>query len=551
MEDKIKVFIAKKVITMNPSRPTATAVAVRGDQIVSVGSLEDLQPWLDVHPHEIDDTFADKIIMPGFIDPHLHPWLGALTLKAELITPDAWDLPTGRIEPTLGKENYLQRMRELEAAIDDPNEPLLVWGYHQLFHGDIDRSDLDAISSTRPIGMWQRSIHEMYLNSAALRALDISAETYAGIEQINYEKGHFAEAGLMGHLVSRIAPFLFGFERFTEGLKLGRQVIHAGGLTVATEMSFGGADPQLEWDGPVAVLNDDDTPFRTYFVADVLARSHRHGFDEALEWVESLSQKNTHRLRFLKSIKLFADGAFYSQLMQMKAGYIDGHHGEWMTPPETFKQLAHRYWNAGYKIHVHTNGDLGLDLVLDTLQELQDERPRFDHRFTIEHFGYANYDQIRKLSRLGGLVSANPYYIHVLGDQYAQLGLGTDRASQITPLASCLNEGVPVALHSDFSMAPAAPLTLAWVAVNRKTVDGNVLGPDERLTLDQALRAITLDAAFILGVEDEIGSIVSGKTANFTVLEADPYEVPLDDLKDIPIWGTVFEGQCYPIEVES
>lgn len=237
--------------------------------------------------------------------------------------------------------------------------------------------------------------------------------------------------------------------------------------------------------------------------------------------------------------------------MQMKAGYIDGHHGEWMTPPETFEQLARRYWNAGYKIHIHTSGDLGLDLVLDTLKKLQDERPRFDHRLTIEHLGYATYDQICKLSRLGGVVSANPYYLYILGDQYAQLGLGTDRAAQITPLASCVNEGIPVALHSDFSMAPAAPLTLAWAAINRKTVGGNTMGAEESLTLDQALRAITLDAAFILGVEDEIGSIVSGKTANFTVLEVDPYEIPIAELKDIPIWGTVFEGKRYPIKAES
>ena len=547
MFDKLKVFTAKKMITMNPSRPIATAVAVRGDQIVSVGSLEDLKPWLDAYPYEIDDTFGDKIIMPGFIDPHLHPFLGAVAVKAEFITPDEWRLPWGTIQPVTGKENYLKRLRELEAGMDDPNYPLLTWGYHQLYHGDIYRAELDSVSSTRPICIWHRSAHEMILNSAALRTLDITADTYAGIPMIDYERGHFIEAGLLGHLLPKIAPFLFGLERFTEGLKMVAQVIHAGGVTVTADMSFGASDPTLEWAGPAAVLDNDDIPFRTYFVADLLTQSQVLGIDEAFDWVESLNQKNTHRLRFLKNVKLFADGAFYSQLMQMKAGYIDGHHGEWMTPPETLEQLARRYWNAGYQIHVHTNGDLGMQLVLDILQKLQDERPRFDHRFTIEHFGYANYSQIRKLARLGGVVSANPYYLHVLGDLYAQQGMGADRTAQITPVGSCIREGIPVALHSDFSMAPAAPLSLAWAAISRQTIGGNVMGPEERLTLDQALRAITLDAAFALGVEAEIGSIVSGKTANFTVLEADPYDVPLDDLKDIPVWGTVFEGQVHPV----
>ncbi len=97
-------------------------------------------------------------------------------------------------------------------------------------------------------------------------------------------------------------------------------------------------------------------------------------------------------------------------------------------------------------------------------------------------------------------------------------------------------------------MAAAEPLLLVWVAVNRISSDGDVLCPEERVSLHQALRSITIDAAFILGVESESGSIVSGKTADFTVLEQDPYEVAPEKIKDIPIWGTVFEGQPFPLK---
>ena len=95
-------------------------------------------------------------------------------------------------------------------------------------------------------------------------------------------------------------------------------------------------------------------------------------------------------------------------------------------------------------------------------------------------------------------------------------------------------------------MAPAEPLHHAWVAVNRRCESGEVAGPEERLTLEQALRAITIDAAFVLGMEDEVGSIRAGKRADFTVLEADPFEEPVESLRDIPVWGTVFEGQPFP-----
>ena len=115
-------------------------------------------------------------------------------------------------------------------------------------------------------------------------------------------------------------------------------------------------------------------------------------------------------------------------------------------------------------------------------------------------------------------------------------------------MGSLARAGVPLSLHSDFTMAPAQPLRLAWVAANRITAEGRVAGPGERIELETALRAITLDAARLLRMEDEIGSIEPGKRADFTVLESDPYAVPIERLADIPIWGTVFEGKPYPID---
>ena len=150
---------------------------------------------------------------------------------------------------------------------------------------------------------------------------------------------------------------------------------------------------------------------------------------------------------------------------------------------------------------------------------------------------------LRALATLGALVSANPYYLYDLGDKYAEVGLGADRAARIAPLGGLVRRGVPVALHSDFSMAPAAPLLLAWAAMTRQTQSGKVFGPQERLTLDQAMRAITIDAAYILQLEDRLGSIEAGKTADFTVLEQDPYQVGAAGLRQIKIWGTVFEGR--------
>jgi len=115
-------------------------------------------------------------------------------------------------------------------------------------------------------------------------------------------------------------------------------------------------------------------------------------------------------------------------------------------------------------------------------------------------------------------------------------------------LGTLARHGIPFAVHSDYTMAPALPLNNAWVAANRITESGKVMGPNERVSIEQALSAITVNAAYVLGQENEIGSLRAGKKADFTILEEDPFDHPAEHLKDIQVWGTVFEGRLFPIE---
>jgi hypothetical protein len=531
---------------MEPVRPEATAVAVRDGMILAVGSLDDLRSWLQGQPYDLVRDFESKVLLPGLIDPHLHPFMAAAMMMTDLIAAFEWRLPWATIEAVRGKEAYIAELRRLERAKSDSSEPLMTWGYHPFWHGVVARTDLDAVSATRPIVVWHRSAHEMFFNTAALQRWNLTAEEARSHECVDYAAGHYWESGMVELAAAKLAPYIFEKSRYLSGVARARDVVRFGGITTIAEMSFGITDPELEWLGPKAVLDGDDVPFRTFFVADAKTPAMKLGAEQALAWADGLPQRNTRRLRFGRHIKLFADGAFYSLGMRMGgAGYIDGHQGEWMTPLPLFEQLATTFWNAGYQIHVHTNGDEGLGLVLDTLQRLQDSKPRVDHRFTIEHFGYATGDQVVKLARLGAIVSANPYYMYELGDEYLENSLGRDRTSQMVRIGSVARAGIPLALHSDFAMAPAQPLRLAQIAITRQTAGGTQLAQTERLTLDQALRAITIDAAFMLGLENEIGSVTSGKRADFTILDEDPYAVDAGLLADIHIAGTIFEGQPF------
>ena len=208
-------------------------------------------------------------------------------------------------------------------------------------------------------------------------------------------------------------------------------------------------------------------------------------------------------------------------------------------------QHIRAYWQAGYQIHVHVTGDLGLELTLDILQKMQDEKPRFNHGFTFEH-RLARRNRFAGLRRWGHRYR-QMYYLHELSDSYAKTGIGYERASQMARLASCLSAGINTTIHSDFTMAPAEPLNSMWVAVTRQNYAGNVMCPQERVSQQQALEAITINAAHTIGLADITGSLRAGKRADFTVLNQDPLTCEPDELRDIEIAATVFEGRVFPI----
>ncbi len=519
---------------------------MRGDRIVEVGTLDSMEPWLRHHDHHVDDRFADHVITPGFIDPHLHPTMAAVLLPMEFVTAMEWKLPWGRVTPTTTPAGFVDRLRSLDAARPDPSEPLFVWGYHQLWHGPMSRELLDAVNPERPICVWHRSFHELYLSSGFLDHLGLQEASVGGRPGIDWAAGHFYEAGL-GYAINKLNPLILAPERYAEGLDRLAEVARHGGHTTLGDMAVGLFDFETEWEATVAALGGSDTPFRVELIPSALGlmrggRSH----DEILAFLEALPQRNTPTLRFGDHVKLFADGAFFSQLAQVgPPGYIDGHHGEWLMAPEQLEAAIRVYWNAGMAIHLHVTGDLGLELGLDILATMQWERPRFDHGFTFEHMGFSTPEQIDRIAALGASVSANVYYLHELSDIYAEQGIGFERASQMARLGSCFRAGITTAVHSDFTMAPAEPLNSAWVAVNRRNHQGQVMGPEECLSVEQALAAITTDAAKVLGRADEIGSIRSGKKADLTILGEDPLAIDPMALRDIEIVGTVFDGRVF------
>ena len=542
------IFTADKVITMDPGLPIASAVAVNDGRVVAVGSLKQLQETPALADYRVDRQFEGMVLTPGFIDPHVHPSLPAVLTQFPFLAPDNWELPTGSFPGAGDPEAFEERLKELVAA-HGGDLPFIAWGYHPLWHGDVYRETLSEWFPDQPVMLWHRSFHELILNDAAVIELGLSEEEVEDLHEADWEQGHFWENGLKA-LVPKLG-FLFEPARFLGGMENFLAMAHRGGVTTALDMGTGiFGNPEQELALVRRAVADTDAPLRiimTPIITDFLARGRSPA--EAEEEIDRWRESNSDRVMIDRHFKLMMDGAIYSGLAQMgPPGYLDGHQGQWMAPLEVTQAWAGHFWKAGYKIHAHTNGDASAAALIDMLKALQIEHPRPDHRLTLEHFAYTTEEQIRQFGALGGVISANPYYHYMLSDLYGDAWLGPDRSAQMVPLGSVERAGIPLALHSDAPMAPLEPLTLAWTATNRVTINGNATGQEQRISLDAALRGITIDAAWVMGWEDEIGSIRAGKRADFTVLKQDPYSVGVENLRDIPIWGTVFEGRPAKID---
>jgi predicted amidohydrolase YtcJ len=555
----LRIYLARRIYTMDESLPQATAVGVVDGCIVAVGDMSSMEPWKKGREVVVDTSLRNKILMPGFIDNHVHPFLGALMTPMEIIAPEPWRMPGGHVCPAANTPGrYMELLKERLAAKPDKSEWFITFGFQPAEHGKLTRCELDALCPDRPIVLWQRSFHESYLNSVALERLGLTEETAGKHPQVDLAAGHFFETGNF-LVMQRLMPYLLQPERYHRGLNITADLMQQGGITTAADMLFGALSPDYELAALDTCIEKPGRPLRVVNICDARGFAGRasgakalpspgEGMDFAggLKLIEKFRTRESRRIRFSKAVKLFADGAIFSQLMQMnKPGFTDGHHGEWLMEPNVLADGVRVFWDADYQIHVHVNGDAGMDSVLAALSAAQSAKPRFDHRFMMHHVGFHTTAQSRRMAALGAHASVNSYYIHALADGFAVEGLGPERAAQIVRAGSMVRNGISVSFHSDFMMAPLEPLLLAWCAAARVTRSGRKVSPEECLTLDQALRGITIDAAYGLHMDHEIGSIVAGKKADFTVLEDDPFELGIERLKDVRVAGTVFEGELH------
>ena len=549
----LTVYTAARIHTMDIGRPTATAVAVADGRIVSVGTIESMKPWLRRIPHTIDDTHADRVILPGFVDPHTHLRISGTFAGLNYVGPV--DLGTSGSKPPMNsRDQVLAHIRDLVSdptvGTDGRPEPVLFWGFDPASQGGhLDRDLLDSISDTVPIWVCAYAPHIVYTNTPMLGMTGVDETSdFHGLGRYPDGRlnGWFVETGATSVAIRPVARSIYrpGFGRAAL-LRMG-EVARNAGITTTADMGWGLEDFEREWADHRAAIDEDGLPLRVMLVPFEPSLHRKFGAD-AIAYRESRRAEGDDRMS-VHGVKFINDGSYPSMTLRLGyPGYLDGEQGLTGEIPwaEVFDRML-PYWNAGIQIHSHANGDETIDMTLGVLARLQAQRPRFDHRFTIEHYCLSTPAQARRLAALGGMASVNAYFVRYRARMHSDAGFGPDRSEATARLGSLAAAGAQFAIHSDFNLVvtPLSPLTVAGIAATRLSDDGStVLAPGERITVERAMRAITVDAAHVLSRDHEVGSIEVGKFADFAVLADDPFECEPANLGGIDVVGTILAGK--------
>lgn len=533
------IFSAKKILTMNSYQPVATHVAVRDSRILGVGSLDGLGSWGD---YTLNEIFADKILVPGFVEAHCHAMNGSVWENTYVGFFDRTD-PNGRLWPGIKTlDGVVERLIEIEHTLDDPEETLVAWGFDPIYFTDgvrMNMEHLDQVSRDRRILVQHSNGH---LLNASRKVLEL-----AGIDSTTDVEGVMKDSdgnptGELGEMAAQFMAYKVTDVRRFDGINSNDLWTFAKtatnvGVTTATDLHARVQDQNIQ--SYVEVTKNADYPLRLVPAAGALTMSIQDGPSH----VAQLKQHNNDKL-YLGLCKIMTDGSIQGFTGRLKwPGYINGKpNGIWNLPPQTLTEMVEAYHAAGLQMHMHTNGDEASELMINAIEAALHKNPRPDHRHTLTHCQMADESQFRRMAQLGICSNLFTNHIYYWGDQHYSLTMGPDRATRMDACGTAKRLGVPYTIHSDAPVTPLDPLFTAWCAVNRQTASGRILGPNERIGVDDALRAITLGAAFTLHLDHLVGSIEPGKFADFAVLEQDPTELPPENLKDVPIWGTVVDG---------
>jgi predicted amidohydrolase YtcJ len=543
MAAAIQVFKAKRIITMNPVQPFATHVAVRDGRILAVGDALLMETFGSV---ELDERFADAVILPGFVEGHSHLFEGAVWRDPYVGYFDRRG-PDGGVAP--GLKSIAAVTERLRAAVVErgaDTTPMSAWGFDPIHIPGrrMTVEDLDVVSTDFPIVVTHASGHIMNVNSAALRAARLERDTdIDGLvrDDAGNLTGELQGFELLGHIRQTVVSDGLSRKLDMESMHRFGLLARRVGVTTATDLVSDMSDETIAV--YKAATSAPNFPIR---IAPAMA-ARFYGLQEGIERLRTLRRHGSDSL-FFGMVKLHVDGSIQGFTARLRwPGYHNGApNGLWYIAPTQLGEIIEAYHRAGALLHMHTNGDEASEAAVEMLERALTAHPRPDHRHTLQHCQMPDQALYRRIKSLDLCCNIFANHIYYWGEAHIAETMGLARAMRMDACGTALRLGIPFAIHSDAPITPLDPLFTAWCAVMRQTAAGRTLGEGERIPVAAALHAITLGAAYTLKLDHLVGSIEVGKFADFAVLKQDPLDIEAASLRDIEVLATVRGGTLFP-----
>ncbi|MFT5033144.1 MAG: putative amidohydrolase YtcJ, partial [Bacteroidia bacterium] len=529
-----QLFANGQIITMDSNTPFAEAMVLERQRIVWLGSTEEAAQRYPSLPAK---DLAGKTVIPGFIDAHGHfPGSGLSAFTLDMNSP-----PTGTVD------NIADIQSTLRTAAKHKQGWLVGMGYDDSLLAEArhpNRSDLDAVTGDRPAFLLHVSGHMGVANSAALALVGIDRHSIdpEGGRIVRDKQGE--PTGLL--LETAAAPVQLLAMDFSAG-DFFRMIDVASAdylrLGVTTAQSGGVDAKMLQGLWLASMLHRVPQRLEVWPLWKELGEQLVSGsFDAGRFQSESFH---------IGAIKIIADGSIQGYTGFLGRPYHQAYEGDetyrgfpLMSADELKVQVASAQ-AAGYQLAIHGNGDAAIDMVLDAIEAAQASSPTEDIRHIIIHAQMARDDQLKRMQQLGASPSFFSAHTYYWGDRHRDIFMGPQRAARMSPARSAEQIGLRYSVHLDTPVVPMDPLLLLWSTVNRVSASGAVIGADQRVTVENALRAMTIDAAWQIHREQELGSLAPGKLADFIVLDKNPLSIKPDNLRDLRVEATYIGGRRY------
>ncbi|HEX4130714.1 MAG TPA: amidohydrolase [Pirellulales bacterium] len=532
------IYHGGEIVTVDDRQPTAQALAVHDGKILAVGSLDDVMKLRGSETHVVD--LAGKALLPGFIDPHSH-YAMALVIADEckLFAP-----PSG---PGKDVDSMIAALKQFAADRKiAPGEEIIGYGYDDTVMPQgrlLNRDDLDAAFPNNPVRVDHVSMHGTVLNSLAMQQYGFSAETKAPPGGVIVRKPGTNEPwGLI--METAFLPILEQTPRMTEqqeiaATKAGQWLYAEAGITTAHEGLTNLAQLRM-------MKRAADAGIHTI---DVIAFASIFELDEIVAEFPIAAWGTYDQGLKIGGVKITIDGSPQGRTAAFTTPYLTGGpggerpwSGELAAPKQTIDAAVKHVYDLGVPLNLHANGDAAIDAFLQAHEYAASGDLGRDRRVTLMHAQFTRKDQIAKFVDYKIRPSFYSLHTYYFADAHIR-NRGVTQAMYISPMRDAIDAGLHPTNHTDFVVAPLDQAMVLWSAVNRISRAGNRIGPDQRITPLEALKAITLWPAEQYGEQDTKGSLAPGKRADMVILDRNPLVCPPLGLNELCVLETIKDGR--------